>query len=1477
MLNYKLLKIMDIEEYKMSATTRVVTTNVHAAHAIQNATQTGTPSAQIASPPIPTSPYEQLAKLLIQIKKNAEWKADHYQNLQVKERLGVSGASTSAKLKEYQENQYRLYESAFNIWASNKFPQWETLGQKLFTQFFMEDTANNIVINFAIILAEHHIQQAIKLKTFSEKTKAAYHIKDCKEQFIKAIDFLQEAYKKLNETTPQALKAKLDALLAYSFYYLSKETFSNADREFMQKVLGVEKEISVFQEHARYLVSEGDLEEGKIESYVESKILERIVEIISENVGRFSRLVNAGSFSRLAKDYEKSIDPKSRPCLVPSDFSFEMLEKNEGNLSDFARRLGVQDATTLKTPLHSLAEAACAEKEYNLIRKLLLAESEFLAENKEKHSALIIKDRNGLLPSDVATDSELQKLLGSFPVEGEFIGRAYSYETAAGYGIVPLGTKYSIDAERLALQITSILLSSKLEGTEQTLGHEFTAVTFKSVGLEKDYDPKIKKPAEKTIEKESDPKTAAETQKSTAQKTTANTVTTATAVAITERETEKEPEEYIEKILILDDFAEGIAALVFSISEKHRNNPKVNKAIFGALNALDLTSNPDANIRALLKAAIHANDEEAVAALLQNKQCREIINQLDASGHSLLSMTVSSYECKKAIAIRLIEAGADPTLEHRSQDNLNCFTPFWRAAYYGHAAVVDCMLKKIKAENKWSENNAQKLKELVAAALFRAVFCGNVAMVRVLLAHDANPNTELTNLICSTISSPNIQSSHENYSNVGDTAFLWAVGLLSGIQYTQPYYFVDMVEAFLNNSKYPVDIKRETKTRMHHALLPDVATVETPIKDAHGNQLKDDYGNIRKHKYRGPYGIQVGYNALMVALGACAYSDNKVYHDKIKLLLIQGANPKEIAFNNKTAYTIASERLMQDVIFLFDNFKKYATSDSIKFKQIPEHASLVKGYLKELLEIDKRFTRKTKAKRGIEAYGLIGKQYLDFKSFSEEVKALINLNPSGNVASSPSSLMQFMEIVERQCKAILGNEKYTRTLLAELNIPEAHTVAKALIDILDSQSRLNGWLRFALFVENPSEFLERTKCVTTPPLSDGRAKKSTRSTADIIEPARFNTVARWDAGANTLEIPPGATSKVMEALMSTPFMQEACYLWSYVLNLCLQTSQNPRFAELFTECGALCSILLLTSRFKTHRARKSDLSISERVNQWINLVGERVNLLMNQNPQRFNQYRELQKKGVQWRHSPEVRKDIEKTGFTFNPLMIKRARCICFTCGVEVSDWQVYSIPKNLHDVTLHPSSQKLMKAPLLFDGPLGQKAATVATEAMAITASAAATTAVVTAAAATTAVAATIVTSAVAATTAAATIAPPEAHTHTTEKPSDPATDKLKDTARKSGDATDKHVEKTLMKRKTDEEAEILAKKLTTAEHRLKSGMATLAGLNPNETIGTLDALTRNLLQILEVNAPTPNNGASGTGDTPKVNGANNAKASLK
>lgn len=76
--------------------------------------------------------------------------------------------------------------------------------------------------------------------------------------------------------------------------------------------------------------------------------------------------------------------------------------------------------------------------------------------------------------------------------------------------------------------------------------------------------------------------------------------------------------------------------------------------------------------------------------------------------------------------------------------------------------------------------------------------------------------------------------------------------------------------------------------------------------------------------------------------------------------------------------------------------------------------------------------------------------------------------------------------------------------------------------------------------------------------------------------------------------------------------------------------------------------------------------------------------LLKHNAQRFAAFRDLQKRGVQWPHSPRTRKDIESAGFVFRPMMVKRDRCVCDACGVELAGWRPWHNPWQLHNLARH-------------------------------------------------------------------------------------------------------------------------------------------------------------------------------------------------
>jgi hypothetical protein len=76
--------------------------------------------------------------------------------------------------------------------------------------------------------------------------------------------------------------------------------------------------------------------------------------------------------------------------------------------------------------------------------------------------------------------------------------------------------------------------------------------------------------------------------------------------------------------------------------------------------------------------------------------------------------------------------------------------------------------------------------------------------------------------------------------------------------------------------------------------------------------------------------------------------------------------------------------------------------------------------------------------------------------------------------------------------------------------------------------------------------------------------------------------------------------------------------------------------------------------------------------------------MLNKNQQRFEQYRQLGRRGVQWPYSSEERNKWESAGFVFRPMMIKRDRMVCEGCGVEVSGLAPWAQLQYYHNYEKH-------------------------------------------------------------------------------------------------------------------------------------------------------------------------------------------------
>lgn len=94
----------------------------------------------------------------------------------------------------------------------------------------------------------------------------------------------------------------------------------------------------------------------------------------------------------------------------------------------------------------------------------------------------------------------------------------------------------------------------------------------------------------------------------------------------------------------------------------------------------------------------------------------------------------------------------------------------------------------------------------------------------------------------------------------------------------------------------------------------------------------------------------------------------------------------------------------------------------------------------------------------------------------------------------------------------------------------------------------------------------------------------------------------------------------------------------------------------------------------------ADRMWAQDANVFMREAESKVTELLVSNQAKFQAFREQQRKGVGWPHSFELRKFIENAGFVYRPMMIKRDRCVCETCGVEVSGWRSWHNPFAFHN-----------------------------------------------------------------------------------------------------------------------------------------------------------------------------------------------------
>ncbi len=95
----------------------------------------------------------------------------------------------------------------------------------------------------------------------------------------------------------------------------------------------------------------------------------------------------------------------------------------------------------------------------------------------------------------------------------------------------------------------------------------------------------------------------------------------------------------------------------------------------------------------------------------------------------------------------------------------------------------------------------------------------------------------------------------------------------------------------------------------------------------------------------------------------------------------------------------------------------------------------------------------------------------------------------------------------------------------------------------------------------------------------------------------------------------------------------------------------------------------------------------EAIDRFMKMGESAVTELLTKNQQKFQSFRELQRKEVSWPHSYTAFLQMEESGFVYRPMMIKRDRCVCETCGVEISSLYDWFDIRSFHNFAKHPPS----------------------------------------------------------------------------------------------------------------------------------------------------------------------------------------------
>jgi hypothetical protein len=328
---------------------------------------------------------------------------------------------------------------------------------------------------------------------------------------------------------------------------------------------------------------------------------------------------------------------------------------------------------------------------------------------------------------------------------------------------------------------------------------------------------------------------------------------------------------------------------------------------------------------------------------------------------------------------------------------------------------------------------------------------------------------------------------------------------------------------------------------------------------------------------------------------------------------------------------------------------------------------------------------------------------------SERPRHLLAMAGSSSRAASVKKLTAKSDAVDNHAirkvliPALRALEQKAKEIAVDTS-SEVRDAAVRLTQMFSASGQLGGWQHVEEFMDDQALYQRRTRCVER---GNSRAVRSgpatgagakTGFTYATAAPSAAASAAASAASANAVTVHLSDDRKHL-ASMAKASAKKAVPVKTIVATAKddkvagkIEILQNKADAHLRHTLTRAALAIALENRYQSKGdmiANRSEriLALLQCDRKWMSdgatflkNAEQQVSGLVNMDPSLFAKFRDLQSRGVQWPHSPQLRRHIERAGFIYRPMMIKRDRCVCDACGVEISGWRPWYNPWLFHD-----------------------------------------------------------------------------------------------------------------------------------------------------------------------------------------------------